>query len=285
MLGLGVTGMLSPAHAETDSVLSLSVNSHSNIPNALAEPNVFGDNFADVNYRINRYFVTSPGNRLSIGAELGARQYLRTQGLESILAGLNLAYSHRAGLGPYAPRFNVGLSLNRVEFSESLRDSWVRLLSLSVSKRLTPEWLLNMGVNSRQRHAQPDDNLIFNPRFGSDVFTQHSQEFTARLEYTLLNASAVTIGYRYRQGEIDASSRPGTPLLNITKAIARDAGIGKDYVTYLLNADTQGLSLDWNIPLARDTGLTLGFERLLSRANQGNKYFNNNLRAEFNVRF
>ena len=285
LLALCGVSLCSPAIAETEAVLHLSANYHSNVPNALQEPNVFGDSFVDLNYRINRFFVTSPGNRLSIGAEAGARQYLHTQGLENANLGLAVAYSHRAGLGPYAPRFNVGASINRVEFSDNSRNSWVTLVSAEFAKRLSPEWQLNMGINARERRAGTHEKLTVRPGFSTDVYDQSSQEFNARLEYTLLNAQAVRIGYRFRDGDIDASSLPSRQLLAISKAIAFDPGIGRKYVAYRLEARTQGLSLDWSIPLATDTGLTLGYERLISRAALGNKYFNYNLRAELNLRF
>ena len=284
-LALCGASLCNPVIAESESALNLSANYHSNVPNALGEPNVFGDSFVDLNYRINRFFVTSPGNRLSIGAEAGARQYLHTQGLENANLGLAVAYSHRAGLGPYVPRFNVGASINRVEFSDKSRDSWVSLLSAEFAKRLSPEWQLNMGINARERRAGAHEMPTVRPGFSTDVYDQSSQEFNARLEYTLLNAQAVRIGYRFRDGDIDASARPGTPLLTVANAIARDSGIGRNYVAYRLEARTQGLSLDWSIPLATDTGLTLGYERLISRAAFGNKYFNYNLRAELNLRF
>jgi hypothetical protein len=275
----------SSATAETEAVLSLSANYHSNVSNALAEPYVFGDSIADLNYRINRFFVTSPGNRLSIGAEIGARQYLHTQGLENANLGLAVAYSHRAGLGPYAPRFNVSASINRVEFSVESRDSWVSLLSADFARRLSPAWQLNMGINARERRAGPHEMLSYKPDFRTDVYDQSSREFNTRLEYTLLNAHAVRIGYRLRDGDIDASSPPGTGLLPISTAIAFDPGIGGEYVAYLLEARTQGLSLEWSMPLATDTGLTFGYERLISRAALGTKYFNYNLRPELNLRF
>ncbi|MDO9478887.1 MAG: hypothetical protein Q7L07_19415, partial [Pseudohongiella sp.] len=274
-----------PVLAETESTLNLSANYHSNVPNALSEPNVFGDSFVDLNYRINRFFVTSPGNRLSIGAEAGARQYRHTQGLESANVGVGLAYSHRVGLGPYAPRYNLGLSVNRVEFSDQSRDSWVSQLSAEFAKRLSPAWLLTMGINARHRNAGENQSLAYKPTASGAVFNQSSREFLSRLEYTMLNAHAIRFGYRFRDGDIDASSPPGTPLLPISKAIAFDRGIGGEYVAYLLEARTQGLSLEWSMPLATDTGLTLGYERLIARAGQGNKYFNYNLRAELNLRF
>lgn len=277
--------LCNPLIAETESTLNLSANYHSNVPNALAEPNVFGDSFLDLNYRINRFFVTSPGNRLSIGAEAGARQYRHTQGIESANLGLGMAYSHRVGLGPYAPRYNLGLSVNRVEFSDQSRDSWVSQLSAEFGKRLSPAWMLTMGVNARNRNGKENQSLAYKPTAGAAVFDQSSREFLSRLEYTLLNAQAIRFGYRFRDGDIDASSPPGTPLLPISTAIAFDPGIGGEYVAYLFEARTQGLSLEWSIPLATDTGLTLGYERLIARAAQGNKYFNYNLRAELNLRF
>lgn len=229
--------------------------------------------------------MTSPGNRLSIGGEIGARQYRHTQGLESANLGVGLAYSHRAGLGPYGPRFNVGASINRFEFSDNSRDSWVSQLSAEFARRLSPAWQLNMGINARERRAGSHERLAYKPDSRTDVYDQSSREFNARLEYTLLNANAVRIGYRFRDGDIDASSPPSSGLLPLSKAIAFDPGIKREYVAYLLEARTQGLLLEWSIPLATDTGLTLGYERLISRVALGNKYFNYNLRAELNLRF
>lgn len=285
LLALCGVSLCNPVIAETEAALNLSANYHSNVPNALQEPNVFGDSIVDLNYRINRFFVTSPGNRLSFGAEAGARQYLHTQGLENANLGVGVAYSHRAGLGPYAPRFLVGASINRFEFSDNSRDSWVTLVSAEFAKRLSPEWQLNMGINARERRAGDNESLAYKPLARTDVHDHSSREFNARLEYTLLNAHAVRVGYRFRDGDIDASSPPGSGLLPLSKAIAFDPGIGGEYVAYLLEARTQGLSLEWSIPLATDTGLTLGYERLISRAAFGNKYFNYNLRAELNLRF
>lgn len=54
LLALCALALSSPVIAETEAALNLSAKYHSNVPNALREPFVFGDSFVDLNYRINR---------------------------------------------------------------------------------------------------------------------------------------------------------------------------------------------------------------------------------------
>ncbi|MDP2128368.1 MAG: hypothetical protein Q8K97_13440 [Pseudohongiella sp.] len=278
-------GWCSTVFAETGSALSLSVSYHNNIPNAVSEPDIFGDSFTDINYRLDRFFVASPGNRLSVGTTLRARQYRHSQGLESISAGLAMAYSHRAGLGAYAPRFNISFELARYEFSEAIRDAWLASLDMNMSKRISPEWLLTLGLLFEDRDAKTRSELQFRPDFTAGVFDQKSATVSGRLDYTLPNYSLLSFGYRFRDGDIEASSRPGSPLLLVAKAIARDTGLGRNYVAYLIEARSHSFSVDWAVAVTDNSSIGIGYQRSIADAGRGIEYDHNNVRAEYTLRF
>lgn len=274
-----------PVHAESESLINGSLQYQSNVPNALDKENVFSDMVAGVRYSYQRDRVVSPGNYIFSGVVLDARKFRDTEGLDSIAAGFLLGYSHRAGLGAYAPRIRMELSAERLTFRKSLRNSWKTVGEIGIEKRLTPEWVIGGSLGYERRDAKSRSELKYNPNYDADVFDQESGFAFARVDYTFENASVLSAGYRYRDGDIDASARPGSALLGITSAIAKDTGIGRNYVAYRIDIRSHAIRLDWSVPLGRDASVTLGVQRSIARAAGGTQYHNNSAVLETSLRF
>lgn len=113
-------------------------------------------------------------------------------------------------------------------------------------------------------------------------------EYSASLDYTLANASVITLSYLFRDGEIDASTNPGSVFFPFSRAIANDknlCGNCKHYVAYLIKAQSSSIMLDWNWALGRDTSLSLNMQRRIADTEGNNTYSTNIFQLRLNQRF
>ena len=113
-------------------------------------------------------------------------------------------------------------------------------------------------------------------------------EYAASLDYTLLNASVITLSYLFRDGEIDASTNPGSAFFPFSRAIANDkslCGNCKNYVAYLVKAQSSTLMLDWNWALGRDSSLSLNMQRRIVDTEGNNTYTATIFQLRLNQRF
>ena len=98
----------------------------------------------------------------------------------------------------------------------------------------------------------------------------------------------ISARYTYRDGEIDASTNPGSAFFPFSKAIAQDHQLCdscQNYVVYLVDATSHGFVIDWNWPLGNDSSVSTSIERRIADTDGNNTYTTNILQIKLNQRF
>lgn len=266
----------------------ISLGHNNNISNAVSALDIFEDQFLTANFNVGKMWLPAVGKSIVLSGHLGTEQFQDSEGLNRYSYGASASYTQRLGLGAYAPRISVRLRGDKRNFETNMRDGWLYRSSFVLEKRFLPELHASASLTREIRTA--DENLAtpYTPLAGSDVFNQKNTEFSASLDYTLENGSVITGRYLYRDGEIDASTNPGSDFFLVSKAIAQDYKICNtcgNYVAYLVNARVQSIMLDWNFELGRDTSLSANIERRIADTEGGLTYTGSIYRVQLNRRF
>lgn len=274
------------ANLEFDGKIGFGFND--NISNAVSDRDIFEDSLVNAEFNAGKLWVPAVGRSLLLSGHLGVERYNDSTGLDRNSYGASLTYIHRLGLGAYAPRIKASLRSDWRDFDTARRDGWLTRAGLTFEKRFTPALHAALSLARETRHADAGKTVPYSPLFGSDVFNQDNNEFSAAVDYTLPNNSMLTARYLFRDGEIDASTNPGSVFFGFSKAIARDYGLCRacnNYVVYLVDASVHSLLLDWNVAVGRDTSVSASVERRVADTGGGVTYTGNVLRIQLNRRF
>jgi hypothetical protein len=271
--------------AESDAMLNLRLAHHSNVPNAADDINTFSDRLLQVDYSRDWRFVTAPGNWFSAGLVAQGDWLQQTRGLNRLAAGVALGYSHKFGLGPEAPRLNLRSQWLYQEFEGSVRSGPVQSHSVALSRWIANNIQLSGSLSWTAQSAPARPSLLANPAFDVDVSDQEQQQLTVQADYLLHNSHALSVQLSAEDGDTAASARPGSPLLRVAEAIARDNGIDQGYLAYRVEARRYAAGLQWSLPLSIDSSLALGAERRLARADAGVRYQETRFHLDYLKRF
>jgi len=174
------------------------------------------------------------------------------------------------------------------DFKSDNRDGWLYLSSFSLEKRFLPELIATATLSREIRTAEKNRSTPYTTRYSGDAFNQENNEFSTNLDYTLESGSVVSLRYRYRDGELDASTNPGSAFFGFSKAIGQDHGICTTcggYVVYLINGSVQSLSVDWNWALGKDMSVSANAERRTADVDGNVSYTGNIFKVQLNRRF
>ncbi len=266
----------------------VSIGSNDNISSAVSTRDIFKDQFISANYNLGKLWVPTPGRSFLLRGHLGLQNFSGSDGLNRTAYGVSLGYTHRLGLGAYTPRINLSARADYRNFESSNRDGWLYRTSISLQKRFSPAWHGSIALSHEQRTADKDKADPYVTGISGNVFNQENIEYSASLEYTLANASVISLSYLFRDGEIDASTNPGSAFFRFSRAIANDktlCGNCKNYVAYLIKAQTNTIMLDWNWALGRDSSVSLNLQRRIADTEGNNTYTTNIVQLRLNQRF
>jgi hypothetical protein len=267
---------------------SVSAGTNDNVSNAVSDNDIFNDQFYAVDFNAGKLWVPQTGRSLLWRAHTGVQRFQDSEGLDNVRLGTSLSYIHRLGLGAYAPRLTVSARADYRDFETDLRDGWLYQVNTSIQKRFTPSMHANISISHEKRTADREKAIAYTAFATGDVFNQTNNEIKASLDYVLENNSMLTIGYRYRHGEIDASTNPGSEFFSVSKAIAQDNALCNfcwNYVAYLVNASSHSIMLDWNWPLGRDMSASANLERRVADTDGDNTYTTNIVSVKLTRRF
>ncbi|MDA9909234.1 hypothetical protein N9E57_01785 [Gammaproteobacteria bacterium] len=274
------------ANVEIDGDLSVATND--NIPNAVSKTDIFDDSFLAGNLNVAKLWVPATGKSILLSGHLGLVQFNNSGGLNRHSAGSSLSYIQRMGMGAYAPRFSVSVRADYRDFDSDLRDGWLYRAGINLEKRFTPALHARVGLAHEERSADKQKATPYVYSISGDVFNQSNNEFSASIDYTLINNSMISARYTYRDGEIDASTNPGSAFFPFSKAIAQDHQLCdscQNYVVYLVDATSHGFVIDWNWPLGNDSSVSTSIERRIADTDGNNTYTANILQIKLNQRF
>lgn len=273
-----------PAYAEWQPSVGSTLQYRNNVSNALSNPSVFSDAVATMHLDITQFATSKPGRTILYGARIDTQLFRETRGLDRLSLDLHAAWQVRMGLGSRAPRLTLATSVAREEYRRDIRDAWVTRASIMFEKRFFSEFMMRTFLEYERRDAQQSNATVQNPAFNLTVFDQQSRLLGISTDYTLINGSSLLLNYQYRNGDIDASAKPGSPLLGIARALAKDSGIGMGYVAYLIDVEAHTVGIDWSLPLGRDSAMVLGYAKTTAHSARGIRYDTDTIKLGVNRR-
>lgn len=259
-----------------------------NVSNATSPVDIYSDYYLDAQLNLGRLWTPAVGKSLLLSGHFSTRQYEASTGLNQVALGVSLDYTHRLGLGAYAPRIGLGLRTDDRNFQTDMRDGRLYKATLRMEKRFLPEFHAEATVSRERRTADANKALPYYFFAGGDVFNQDNVEATLSADYTLPNYSTITARYMWRNGEVDASTRPGSSFFLYSDEISFDYEICRQcgqYVAYRIDAHIHDYLLEWSWELQRDTSLGLSLERRVAHAAGNNTYTGNITRLQVSHRF
>lgn len=266
----------------------LSAGTNSNVSNAISDEDIFSDQFTTANFRFGKLWVPQPGRSVLLRGHLGLQRFKNSEGLNRQSLGGSASYIHRAGLGAYAPRFNLSARADYRDFKGAVRDGWLFRVSAALHKRFTPHLNGVLTLSHERRTADEAKAIALFADVPKDVFNQTNNEITAAVGYAVVAESILTLAYRYRQGEVDSSTNPGSAYVPLAKGKARDNALCKrceNYIAYLVDAKSHSFTLNLSRSLGRDTSIGANFERRISQMDGDNTYTANIFSVELIGRF
>jgi hypothetical protein len=259
-----------------------------NVSNATSEADIFSDYYLDAQLNFGKLWTPAVGRSLLLSGHFSTKQYEESTGLNQVALGISLDYTHRLGLGAYAPRIGLNLRMDDRDFQTDMRDGRLYKATVSLEKRFLPEFHAMVAVSRERRTADENKAMPYYIFAGGDVFNQDNTEALISADYTLPGNSTITARYLWRKGEVDASTRPGSSFFLYSDEISFDYEICRacgQYVAYRIDAHIHDFLLEWNWELQRDTSLGLSLERKVAHAAGNNTYTGNITRLQLNHRF
>jgi hypothetical protein len=256
-----------------------------NLPRAVDPASDFSHTATTVEGRLDRVTVLQPGRWLRVGGGLKGQAHVDTRGLDHFEIGAQIALTQKFGLGAFAPRVSLEWGSRQLQFRDALRDSWLHRARLGIDRRTSTTWQLGGYLTQEWRSGDDGRAEVVNPAFGTAVFDQRNVELAAYAQYEFAGGALLRTSCRYRDGQTDSSSRPGSVLRNVAQAVTRDSAIGQGCVVYRVAVRTVGCAVDLDRPITDDTSIKLGVERLESNASAGVRYERNLLRLQIAHRF
>jgi hypothetical protein len=229
--------------------LSTTATWQSNVTNA----DVSSDKIGDLQFRADlsssQRFSLGHDDALIVGARLEADAWLRFDGLNRAALGPTLAWTHKFGLGPFAPVFSLELAGSDVGARESERSGLAGSVALVGRQRLDEATLVAFTYERTRHNAR--DGLY--DRTGAEGALRVTRDLAAEWS---LSATA-----RYRRGDVLSYAAPPR---NDLVALARDhddnTTFGRDFIAYSLEAHTLAAALALSRTLDDATAFTLGYE-------------------------
>ena len=272
-----------PASADTFLDISLGLHTDDNITRAVLDSDIHEDQSAELTLSGGNFFQLAPSRSMTAFGSVSSTRFAQLSGLHSNSLTLGGSYEHKFGLGAYAPALSSSLSWTHHDSHSQTRDRELLALEISYSKRLSPAWDINAGaileaskgLHDAERHAS-----IYSTR--NDIYDFQQASLFAGADYTFANYAALSASYTWVDGyTVSSALAPNPGLGAISRALTLDHAVqpppGRKQVAYTLPSKAHLFSLDYSLPIGRDSAISAGISRQLIKANGGVDYTNNRL--------
>ncbi|MES3006270.1 MAG: hypothetical protein V4751_00705 [Pseudomonadota bacterium] len=261
-----------PAQANTFADLSVEAGSEHNVSRGFKSGDIYDDEYLHLEGGLGKFLQIRPGHSVVLSISGAAQRYFELSGLDSDSIAAQAAYTHKFGLGAYAPALTLALGLSEERREGRARDRQLHDLTLGVSKRLSPAWSFYAAILhewSEGTHDNAPASPIVYPwsarNISDDIYDFDQSGFFLSADYTFSNASMLTASYSFTDGyTVSSGLVPNARLANLSSAIAQDPAFGyvhgQYHAAYQLEADSHIYALDWSVVLGTDAALNFGYE-------------------------
>jgi hypothetical protein len=246
----------------------------SNVGNAQTASEIVADYTANARLSLFRLFPLDEGYSITVGGDLSGESFRTLTGLNNASLESVLSLKKKWGLGAFAPWTRTGISVGRTNYDDSYRNAWIYRATLASGRRIDERWNLWAEYAFERRAATPQTPV--DPDISGDAYSQTSHLIGANLEYSLNENTFLAIGLLVRHGDVVStageSTGAGVKFYGAARALAEDPAFGAEDYAYKLTGTTYGFRLGINYSPTAHSLLGLGFERLDTHADGGNRY-------------
>lgn len=277
------------SHAQSNDFLDVSaaLRHDDNISRALLSSDRHADENLELTLSGGRLLQLRSQDTLTLFGSVAANRFQQFDGLDNNALNLGANLQHKFGLGAYAPAISTGLSWTRHDGDTKVRKRDLLELSVDYRKRLSPEWDFAAGV-AYEFNEGLEDGAVYASKYSpnNDIYDFEQASVFASIDYTFRNFSSLSATYNYVDGNtVSSALAPNPALLAIADALAPDsafpAPVGRTIVAYTLATKAHLFSLNWSVPIGRDSSFTAGYSRQQIEARRGVNYTNDRVSLTF----
>jgi len=276
-----------PAAGDTFADLQLGLHRDDNATRGVLDRDIYRDNSVELTLSGGSFHQLAPSRLVTAFGSISSTRFDALSGLHSNALTLGGSLEQKFGLGAYAPALSSSLSWTHFDSHSQTRDRELLAWDVSYSKRLTPEWALSAGGSleaSKGLHDALRHASIYSPR--NDIYDFNQASLFATADYTFTNYAMLSANYSWIDGyTVSSALAPNPGLGALSRALTLDGAVepppGRKQVAYTLPTRAHLLSVEYSLPVGRDSSLSIGVSRQLIKAYGGVDYANNRLSLSF----
>jgi|GEM_PF-538994 len=267
---LGSIAQIPLLEANESLQLTLSAGSESNVTRGFHDPHILSSGYLEARLQGTKLYRLGLNDSLLVSGSFNTRRYGQTSGFDQTSAGLSAALNHKFGFGAFAPQLNLSIGHSWSEARGEARDHETSSVSLELSKRLSPAWLVYAGVGAEENRADPLQMhhrlaaLGYDPAIALpfEIYNFDSQSLSAGVEYTFENGLMLSGQYSRIDGHtISSTAHPDEKIYKVSKAFYLESAFRHDWYAYQLESNTNAFGLAISLPVARDAAVDITANR------------------------
>jgi hypothetical protein len=279
---IGLAGLPCLARAEWLIDSEVQWRHENNVGDAASDSDVVGDSITAATLSASRFFLSTTGYSMNVGAELDGERYDRLQGLSNASLGGVASLRKKWGLGAYAPWARLNGSIGRTEYQDSYRNASVYRAGVSAGRRLDERWNVSMEWSYEKRKASAAEE---EPGVSADAFSQTSHTFDLNAHYTATETVVFNATIIYRHGDMTSTVLDEDTSIAGARAQADDHAFGPEAYAYRLLANTWGFRASLSYAPTPHHSFSVGFTRYDSHAGGGVTYTKSTPAISWDYRF
>lgn len=245
----------------------MGVGQEDNVPRVAHSPAAAESGVVTTDFQGGKFIQLGVNHSVVLAAQLRASRYFEHSGFDNIGASISASYAYKFGFGAYAPRLGASVALGTENIDGKARDRRFTTTEIIFDKRLSPAWLVAVGMDyhvSRGPSLPGDARLA---SFGYDpnntlphkLFDDDAVGVFASATYEFANGVSVTSGYNRTDGfTVSSSLLPTLKVYKEANAVYVDPSWPNLWFAYRLQTITDDWSVDLSIPVGQDSSLNLG---------------------------
>lgn len=243
------------------------------------------DSLAQFRVATSTIVPVSRHTRLRLTGALDTTAHDRYPDLNNVALGLGAEYQYRPSAGFSAPTLGLFTRFGLAGYDSDLRSGSRLALGINARKRLTDRIHLFGAVSRNFRDAR------------SEVFDGQYSAAQVNIDYSLGERGLIYLGGEFRRGDTVTSAGRSSPFADLADEVEVDDGYhNRDLLAYRYGAETQMVTLGYNLPLGPRDALDIALRRVRSEptgegetgiysASGGSAYFTTQLLMSYLMRF